>query len=143
MEIIFLWNSTRINPRSSYFQYLFLWLILFPRKRCNSQLCWWYLKEIEHFAEVLFKWFNFNYMKINSGERHILFSRNNNASANIDDNTVISENKNELLGIILDSKFSFEDHINNPWKKASQKLNALVRIAPYMCLEKGKTVRKA
>ena len=82
-------------------------------------------------------------MKINSGEKHILFSRNNNASANIYDNTVISENKNELLGIILDSKFSFEDHINNPWKKASQKLNALVRIAPYMCLEKRKTVMKA
>ena len=34
-------------------------------------------------------------------------------SANIDDHTIISENKNELLGIILDSKLSFEDHINN------------------------------
>ena len=99
------------------------------------------IKEIEHFSEVLFKWFDFNYMKINSGKSHILFSGNDNVSANIDNHTIISENK--LLGIILDSKFSFEDHINNPWKKASQKLNALVRIAPYMCLEKGKTVRKA
>ena len=34
-------------------------------------------------------------------------------SANIDDHTIISENKNELLGITLDSKLSFEDHINN------------------------------
>ena len=64
-------------------------------------------------------------------------------SANIDDHTIISENKNELLGIILDSKLSFEDHINNLCKKASQKLNALARIAPYMCLEKRKTVMKA
>ena len=92
------------------------------------------IKEIEHFSEVLFKWFDFNYMKINSGKRHIIFSGNDNVSANIDNHTIISENKNELLGIILDSKLSFEDHINNLRKKPSQKLNALARIAPYMCL---------
>ena len=62
------------------------------------------IKEIQHFSEVLFKWFDFNYMKINSGKSHILFSGNDNVSANIDDHTVISDNKNELLGIILDSK---------------------------------------
>ena len=53
------------------------------------------IKEIEHFSEVLFKWFDFNYMKINSGKSHILLSRNDNVSANIDDHTIISENKNE------------------------------------------------
>ena len=46
-------------------------------------------------------------MKINSGESHIMFSRNNNVSANIDDNTIISENKTELVGIIRDSKTLF------------------------------------
>ena len=51
-------------------------------------------------------------MKINSGKCHMLLSGNDNASANIDDHTIISDNKNELLGIILDSKLSFEDHIN-------------------------------
>ena len=28
------------------------------------------IKEIEHFSEVLFKWFDFNYMKIYSGKSH-------------------------------------------------------------------------
>ena len=102
------------------------------------------IKEMEHFSEVLFKWVDCNYIKINSGKSHIiLFSGNDNVSANIDDNTIISESKNKLLGIILDSKLSFEDHINNLCKKASQKLNALARVAPYMCLEKKKTVMKA
>ena len=101
------------------------------------------IKEIEHFSKVLFKWFDFNYMKINSGKSHTLFSGNDNVSANIDNHTIISENTNELLGIILDSKLSFKDHINSLCKKASQKLNALARIAPYMCLEKTKTVMKA
>ena len=100
------------------------------------------IKEIEHFSKVLFKWFDFHYMKINSGKSHVLSSGNDNVSANIDNHTIISENKNELLGIILDSKLSFEDHINNLCKKASQKLNALARIASYVCLEKRKTVMK-
>ena len=69
-------------------------------------------------------------MKINSGTIHILFLGNDNVSANIDDHTIISENKNELLGIILDLKLSFKDHINNLCKKASQKLNEVARIAP-------------
>ena len=56
-------------------------------------------------------------MKINSGKNHILFSGNDNVSANINDNTNISENKNEPLGIILDSKSSLEDQINNLCKK--------------------------
>ena len=41
------------------------------------------IKEIEHFSEVLFKWFDFNYMKTNSGKSHILFSGNDNVSVNI------------------------------------------------------------
>ena len=101
------------------------------------------IKEIEHFSEVLFKLFDFNYMKINGEKRRVLFSENDSVSATIDDHTIISENKNELLGITLDLKPSVEDHIKNFCKKASQKLNALARIAPYMCLGKRKTVMEA
>ena len=66
------------------------------------------IKGTEHLSKVLFKWtlFNytlFNYVKINSGKSHILFSGNDNVSANINNQTIMSEN-NELLGIILDSK---------------------------------------
>ena len=58
-------------------------------------------------------------MKINN-EKVILVSGNNNVSANIDDNTIISENKNEILDKILDLKLSFEDHINNLCKETSK-----------------------
>ena len=79
------------------------------------------IKEVEHFSEVLFKWFDFNHTKINSGKSHILFSGNDNVSANIDNHTIISENKNELLGITLDSRLSFEDHMNNLCKNSKSK----------------------
>ena len=41
------------------------------------------IKEIGHFSEFPFKWFDFNYMKINSGKSLILFSGNDNVSVNI------------------------------------------------------------
>ena len=65
--------------------------------------------------------------QINSGKSQILLSGNDSVSANIEDNAIVSKMKNEL---------SFEDHINNFCKKAGQILNALARVAPYMCLEK-------
>ena len=34
------------------------------------------IKKIKHFSEVIFQWFDFNYMKINSGKSHALFSGN-------------------------------------------------------------------
>ena len=53
---------------------------------------------------------------------HVLFSGNDNVIANNDNNTIISDKKHELLGIILDSKPSFEDHINNFRKKQVKNL---------------------
>ena len=47
------------------------------------------IEEIEHFSEVLFKWFDFNYVKINSRKSLMLFSGNDNVSANIDDHLKI------------------------------------------------------
>ena len=40
----------------------------------------------------------------------ILFSENDNVSANIENHNILSENKNELLGIILDSILFFKDN---------------------------------
>lgn len=51
-------------------------------------------------------------------------------SANIGNNAITSENKNELLDIILALKLLFENHITRISKKSNQKLNVFVRIAP-------------
>ena len=48
-----------------------------------------------------------------------------------------------ILDITIDSKLTFENHINSICKKASQKLNALARIAPYMNIQKGRTIMKS
>ena len=48
-----------------------------------------------------------------------------------------------LLGITIDSNLTFENHIRNICKKASQNLNTLARIARYMNIQKRKTIMKS
>ena len=87
---------------------------------------------IEHSSSILFKWLNDNYMKVNTGKSHLLVSGNARSKTKIDNNYIDSEKEQVLLGITIDSNLTFENHINNICKKASQKLNALARVAPYM-----------
>ena len=37
-----------------------------------------------------------------------------------------------ILGITIDRKLTFNNHIKNLCKKAGQKLSALLRISPYL-----------
>ena len=80
-------------------------------------------------------------MKISSEKGHIFFSGNINA--NIGNDIIISENKNEVLGVIFESNLSLGDHIKNVCRKASQKHYAVVTVPPYICLELKKVVMKA
>ena len=48
-----------------------------------------------------------------------------------------------LLGITIDSNLTFENHINNICKRASQKLNAPARVAPYMNMQKKRIIMKS
>ena len=88
------------------------------------------------FSEVLLKWFDFNYMKINSGKSHEIFSGNDNVSANIKDHIIISEN----FGFWLFWKFDYFGFKTLFWM--SYKQPPLGRVAPYMCLENRKAVMK-
>ena len=43
----------------------------------------------------------------------------------------------------MDSNLTFENHINNICKRASQKLNALAKVAPYMNMQKRRIIMKS
>ena len=63
------------------------------------------IKEIEHFSEVLFKWLDFNYMKINSGKSHNK-GLNNSRGLN---NKINSLHERALRVTYDDRSSSFED----------------------------------
>ena len=90
------------------------------------------VNDLEHLSSILFKRLNNNYMKVNTGKSHLLSSGNVRAMAKIDSNYIESEKEQMLLGITIDSNFTFENHINNICKRASQKFYAPARFASYM-----------
>ena len=48
-----------------------------------------------------------------------------------------------MIHVTIDSNLTFENQIRNICKKASQKLNALAKIAPYMNIQKRRTIMKS
>ena len=94
-------------------------------------------------SQVLFNWFSDNFMKANSGKSHLLMSGTEATQANVDGSMINSSQKEILLGIDLDSELKFEHNVNFMCKKASQKLYALARIAPFMDLRQRRNIMKA
>ena len=101
------------------------------------------IEELETSSSILFKWLQTSYMKVNTDKSHLLLSGNVSLTSNIDNKLIESENEQVLLGVTIDSNLSFEKHINNLCKRASQKLNALARISGYINLQKRRVIMKS
>ena len=101
------------------------------------------VEDLQNSSAILFKWLKENYMKINTDNSHLIMSRNKSIVAKIDEFDIQSENQQELLGIVIDSNLTFEDHVSKICKKASQKLNALARVSSYMDIHKKKLLMKS
>ena len=79
----------------------------------------------------------------NADKCHLLVTTKSAVSANIGEFVINNSNEEKLLGIKIDTKLSFENHVSSLCKKASQKLHALTRIANYVDLRKRKCLMKA
>ena len=101
------------------------------------------VNNLEHSSLILFKWLKDNYMKANTGENHLLVSRNVRAITKIDNNYIESEQEQVLLGITIHSNLTFGNHINNICKRTSHKLNAQARVALYINMQKSRIIRKS
>ena len=53
-----------------------------------------------------------------------------------------SESLVKLLGLWIDNKLTFEEHIKTLLKKGNQKLHALMRVSKYMSTEKLRLLMK-
>ena len=82
-------------------------------------------------------------MKANADKCHLLVTRDTDVTAKIGEFDVKNSREEKLLGVKIDSKLSFENHVSSLCKKASQKLHALARVVNFMDLAKRKSLMKA
>ena len=101
------------------------------------------IKNLELTTNNLFEWFKNNQMKVNADKYHLLVTRDTDVTAKIGELDVKNSMEEKLLGVKIDSKLSFENHVSSLCKKASQKLHALQRVVNFMDLAKRKSLMKA
>ena len=102
------------------------------------------INKLEADSVILIKWINNNYMKANPNKFHILLSETDTTlSVNVDKYKIFNKGSEKLLGITIDSKLSFDEHVSLLCKKATQKLHALARVARYMKLPQRRMIMKA
>ena len=94
-------------------------------------------------AAKLSKWFSDNQMKGNTDKCHLLLSKDESSEIHIGDSIIEGSTCEKLLGIKIDSKLHFDDHIQGLCNKANRKLRALARVTPYMNLQKRKVLMNA
>ena len=84
----------------------------------------------------LFLWFHDNQMKSNPGKWHFIYSTDDTVNIIVVHQKICNSPFEKLLGIRVDSKLTFDAHINDISKKPGLKVNVLARITSYMDLNK-------
>ena len=64
-------------------------------------------------------------------------------SIEVDGYTIKNSKSVKLLGIKLDNKLTFNEHVNTLCTKASQKIHALARVSNYMSLKQRRSIMYA
>ena len=99
------------------------------------------LSKLEHESVSLLNWIRNNGLKANPDKFHLLLSDpNEEFSIKVDNFDLKNSKCQKLLGIKLDNKLTFSDHVKSICTKASQKLHALSRVSNFMTLNQRKTI---
>ena len=102
------------------------------------------IDSLENDTLTLVNWFNDNYFKMNPDKCHLLVTNHDeNVFANIDGESYKGCKSVKLLGIYINNKLNFDDHVSEICKKASLKLHALSRISHFVGSDKLRVVMKA
>ena len=67
-----------------------------------------------------------NYLKANPDKSQLLLTSKDEASIKIDDTDIKRSSSKKLLGVIIDNKLTFNEHVSKLCKKASNKLHAML-----------------
>ena len=100
------------------------------------------LETLERETNIVIEWFKVNEMKSNSDKCHLIIVNNQDNNIKIGNDIITSKTSVKLLGVTIDNKLNFNEHVDNICKKANNKLHALARIAKYLNPDKLRILMK-
>ena len=102
------------------------------------------IMHLEINVNILASWFTDNYFKMNAEKCHLIVPKHDNdVHININNKIIKGEKSVTLLGVKIDNKLNFDEHVTDICKKANKKLHALARVAPFMEKDKLRILMKA
>ena len=75
------------------------------------------IKLLQKNINKLFGWFSDNFLKANLDKCHLLINTDENVALKIKNETITNSSNQELLGILINNKFGFNEHIISVCKK--------------------------
>ena len=101
------------------------------------------LIKLENAAKTLLQWFKDNRMKVNPDKYHLLINNTKESFQIKIGNETFSNSKYEKFPEVkVDHELNFNEHVSSLCKKASQKINALSRIASCMTFNQRRLISK-
>ena len=101
------------------------------------------LTQLVHESKILLNWIRNNHLKDNTDKFHLVLSeKDETLSIEVSGFDIKNQQSAKLLGIRIDNKLNFNEHVNNLCSKASQKLHALARVRNYMNINQSKILMK-
>ena len=105
------------------------------------------IRNLEGDSALAIEWFEANYMIANGSKCHFLISGPKTLSEHkhitVDEEIIWESREEELLGLIIDKKLHFHNHVKTICKKASTKVTILCRLAYIMPFEKKRLLMSA
>ena len=81
-------------------------------------------------------------MKSNDDKCHLIIANNEEISLNLEHDIIRSSDSVKLLGVYIDKKLNFNQHVSKLCKKGNQKLHALARVSNYLSKDKLRILMK-
>ena len=94
------------------------------------------IKSLEDDSINLFKWFLDKQMKENRDKCRLITSKRSCRNLKIGNINIENSTCKKLLGVKVDNKLNFNEHLDEIIEKTSRKVRALSRIFPFMDLTK-------
>lgn len=103
------------------------------------------IRRLEHDSLLAIEWFESNYMKLNTDKCHLIVAGHKHEYiwAKIGSDSIWESSQQRLLGVTIDNKLRFNNHITDLCKIAQNKLSALIRHSYILNFDKRRTLMKA